>query len=171
MSGIKLVCVADLAINAGGTAVYASGKLEGFTWSCALVVPISKLLEEECVKDISPPLEPLIPEMEIPGLSAGVEASGLLSIVPPPPSPVLGRVGVDFLIDPVSIYWYRVLRVLGHMILFISRIQQDGADITVKLVSNKMFVFRKLCRNNSRSPGEEALSTDVARILENNRFI
>ena len=71
MSGIKLVCVADLAINAGGTAVYASGKLEGFTWSCALVAPISKLLEKECVGDISPPLEPLIPEMEILGLSAG----------------------------------------------------------------------------------------------------
>ena len=85
LSGIKLVCVADLAIIVGETAVYASGKLEGFTWSCALVVPISKLLEEECVKDISPPLEPLIPEMEISGLSAGVEASGLHSIVPPPP--------------------------------------------------------------------------------------
>ena len=90
MSGIKLVCVADLAINAGGTAVYASGKLEGFTWSCALVVLISKLLEEECVKDISPPLEPLTPEMEIPGLSAGVGASGLHSIVHPPPSPSSG---------------------------------------------------------------------------------
>ena len=30
-SGIKLVCVADFAINAGGTAVYASGKLEDYT--------------------------------------------------------------------------------------------------------------------------------------------
>ena len=94
-----------------------------------------------------------------------------LVLYPPPPSPVLGRVGVDFLIDSVSIYWYRVLWVLGHVILFISRIQQDGVDLTVKLVSNKMFVFRKLCRNNSRSPGEAALSTDVARILENHRFI
>ena len=63
-----------------------------------------------------------------------------------------GRRGVDLLIDPVSMGWYEVLRILGHVILFISRIQQDGVDITVKLVSNKMFVFRKLCRNNSRSP-------------------
>ena len=87
------------------------------------------------------------------------------------PPPVLGRMGVDFLIDPVDIYSYVVLWVLGNVILFISRIKQDGVDITVKLVSNKMFVFRKLCRNNSRSPGEAALSTDVARILENHRFI
>ena len=90
---------------------------------------------------------------------------------PPPPSSSGSRVGVDFLIDPVSIYCYRVLRVLGHLILFISRIQQDGVEITEKLVSNKMFVFKKLCRNNSRSLGEEALSTDVVRILENNHFI
>ena len=130
------------------------------------MAPISKLREDECIKDISPPLEPLIPDMEIPGLSAGVETSGLHSIVP-----VLGGVGVDFLIDPVSIYWYGVLQVLRHVILFMSRIQQNGVDISVKLVSNKMVVFRKLCRNNSRSPGEEALGTDVARILENNRFI
>ena len=45
LSGIKLVCVADLAIIVGETAVYASGKLEGFTWSCALVAPTSKLLK------------------------------------------------------------------------------------------------------------------------------
>ena len=57
------------------------------------------------------------------------------------------------------------------MILFISRIQQDGVGITVKLVSNRMLVFRKLCRNNSRSPGDEAVSSDVARSLENNRSI
>ena len=99
LSGIKLVGVADLAIKAGETADYTSGKLESFTWSCTLVAPISKLLEGECAQVISSPLKPLIPDMEIPGLSAGVEASGLHSI----PPPVLGRMGVDFLIDPVDI--------------------------------------------------------------------
>ena len=75
LSGIRLAGVADLAIKAGETTGYTSGKLEGFTWSCALVAPISKLLEGECVQDISSPLKPLIPEMEILGLSAGVESS------------------------------------------------------------------------------------------------
>ena len=54
------------------------------------------------------------------------------------------------------------------MIIHLSRIQQDGVNITVKPVSDKMFVLEKLCRNNYRSPGEEgihiALSTDVARV-------
>ena len=79
--------------------------------------------------------------------------------------------GVDRLIDLGFIGWYRVLRILGHVILFIPRIQQDGVDISVKLASNITFVFRKLCRNNLRLPREEAVSTDIARNCENNRSI
>ena len=52
--------------------------------------------------------------------------------------------------------------------LFTSRIQQDGVDITVTLASTRIFVFRKLCRNNLRLPREEAASTDIARNFENN---
>ena len=69
----------------------------------------------------SPQLEPLIPEMEIPGLSAGV---GVLHSVEPSPSPTMPRrMGVDLLIDPVSMGWYRSLRVLGYVISFILKIQ------------------------------------------------
>ena len=66
---INLVYVADFAINAGETADYTSTPV-GFTWSCALVAPISNLLEDESTQNMSSPLKPLIPEMEIPGLSA-----------------------------------------------------------------------------------------------------
>ena len=48
---------------------------------------VEELIEEECFKDISPPPEPLIPEMEILGLGAGVENSIFHSDVPAPPSP------------------------------------------------------------------------------------
>ena len=43
----------------------------------------------------------------------------------PPPPPMSGRVGVDLdlLIDPVRLGWYRSLRILGHVISFISKIQ------------------------------------------------
>ena len=34
-----------------------------------------------------------------------------------------GRMGVDLLTDPVSMGWYRSLRVLGYVISFISKIQ------------------------------------------------
>ena len=34
-----------------------------------------------------------------------------------------GRMGVDLLVDPVRLGWYRSLRVLGHVISFISKIQ------------------------------------------------
>ena len=44
-------------------------------------------------------------------------------LYPPPPPPMPGRMGVDLLIDPVSLGWYRSLRVLGHVISFISKIQ------------------------------------------------
>ena len=39
--------------------------------SLTLTKDIEALIEEECFKDVSPPPEPLIPEMEIPGLGAG----------------------------------------------------------------------------------------------------
>ena len=45
----------------------------------------------------------------------------MFSIVPHPPMP--GRMGVDLLIDPISLGWYRSLRVLAHVISFISKIQ------------------------------------------------
>ena len=43
----------------------------------------------------------------------------------PPPPLMLGRVGVDFdlLVDPVRLGWYRSLRILEHVISFISKIQ------------------------------------------------
>ena len=61
--------------------------------------------------------------MEIPGLGAGVKRSVLHSSVPPPLPPMPGRMGVDLLVDPVRLGWYRSLRVLGHVISFISKIQ------------------------------------------------
>ena len=44
--------------------------------------------------------------------------------IPPPPL-MSGRVGVDLdlLVDPVRLGWYRSLRILGHIISFISKIQ------------------------------------------------
>ena len=44
-SGIRLICVTDAAINAGGAAVYAGRKLKDSTWSCALVASKSKLMK------------------------------------------------------------------------------------------------------------------------------
>ena len=40
-----------------------------------------------------------------------------------PLPPMLGRLGVDLLIDPVRIYLYRSLWVLGHVISLMSKIQ------------------------------------------------
>ena len=37
VSGIRLICVTNAAITAGGAAVYAGRKLKDSTWSCALV--------------------------------------------------------------------------------------------------------------------------------------
>ena len=45
ISGIRLICVTDAAINAGGAAVYAGRKLNDSTWSCALVASKSKLMK------------------------------------------------------------------------------------------------------------------------------
>ena len=89
----------------------------GFTWCCALVAPVSKLLGKEYTQDLSSPLKPLIPEMEVPGLSAEVKEVIFLVLYPRPPCPVLGRVGVYLLIDLVSIYFCGVLRVLVYVIL------------------------------------------------------
>ena len=45
LSGIRLICVTDAAINADGAAVYAGRKLKDSTWSCALVASKSKLMK------------------------------------------------------------------------------------------------------------------------------
>ena len=42
-------------------------------------------------------------------------------LCPPPPLP--RRMGVDLLIDPVSLGWYRSLRVLKRVVMFISNLQ------------------------------------------------
>ena len=49
--------------------------------SLTITKDLEELIEEECSKDVSSPPEPLIPEMEIPGLGAGVETSVLHSVV------------------------------------------------------------------------------------------
>ena len=36
VSGIRLICLTDAAITAGGAAVYAGRKLKDSTWSCAV---------------------------------------------------------------------------------------------------------------------------------------
>ena len=61
--------------------------------------------------------------MEFPGLGAGVNGSVFHSSVHPPVPPMPGWMGVDLLVDPVMLGWYRSLRVLGHVISFISKIQ------------------------------------------------
>ena len=45
---------------------------------------VEELIEEECFKDVSLAPEPLIPEMELPGLGTGVNTSVLHSVIPPP---------------------------------------------------------------------------------------
>ena len=45
LSGIRLICETDAAINAGGAPVYAGRKLKDSTWSCALVASKSKLMK------------------------------------------------------------------------------------------------------------------------------
>ena len=45
VSGIRLICVTDVAITAGGAAVYAGRKLKDSIWSCALVASKSKLMK------------------------------------------------------------------------------------------------------------------------------
>ena len=45
---------------------------------------VEELIKEECFKEISPVPEPLILEMEIPGLGTGVNISVFLGTMPPP---------------------------------------------------------------------------------------
>ena len=45
LSGIRLICLTDAAITAGGAAVHAGRKLKDSTWSCALVASKSKLIK------------------------------------------------------------------------------------------------------------------------------
>ena len=71
--------------------------------SLTITKDVEELIEEECFKEISPPPEPLTPEMEFPGLGVGVNGSVHYTAVPPMP----GRMGVDLLIDPVRLGWYR----------------------------------------------------------------
>ena len=47
--------------------------------------------------------EPLILETEIPGLGTGVNVTVFLGTMPPPIPQMPGRMGVDLLIDPVSL--------------------------------------------------------------------
>ena len=51
--------------------------------SLTLTREVEELIEEECFKDVSPPPEPLIPDMEVPGLGAGIHTSVLHSAIPP----------------------------------------------------------------------------------------
>ena len=51
--------------------------------SLTITKDVEDLIEEECFKDVSPPPEPLTPEMEFPGLGAGVNGSVFHSSVPP----------------------------------------------------------------------------------------
>ena len=64
--------------------------------SLTITREVEELIEEECFKDGSPTPEPLIPEMEIPGLGAGVNTSVLNSVIPPPPVPQC-RVGWELI--------------------------------------------------------------------------
>ena len=54
---------------------------------------------------------------------------------PPPCPPMPGRMGVDLLIDPVSLGWYRSLRVLRYVISLIFKIQTKIG--TVKNISSR----------------------------------
>ena len=44
--------------------------------SLTITKDVEDLIEEECFKDVSPPPEPLTPEMEFPGLGVGVMEDG-----------------------------------------------------------------------------------------------
>ena len=97
--------VKDLSTGSTWQAGYPWMKLETVDMPLfpyqSLTIPkyVEELIEEECFKDISPLPEPLTPEMEFPGLGAGVKCSALHSSVPPLLPPMPGRMGVDLLIE------------------------------------------------------------------------
>ena len=83
----------------------------------SLTIPkdVEEMIEEECFKEVSPPPKPVTPEMEFQGLGVGVNFSTIHSASLA--SPLLGsRAGIDLLVDPVRLGWYRALRVLGHVV-------------------------------------------------------
>ena len=45
LSGIRLICLTDAAITAGGAAVYAGRKLKDSTWSCTMWASKSELMK------------------------------------------------------------------------------------------------------------------------------
>ena len=55
--------------------------------------------------------------------SNSLENMSVSTATMPPPPPLLRSMGVDFLIDPVSLGWYRSLRVLRRVLIFISNLQ------------------------------------------------
>ena len=67
----------------------------------SLTIPkdIEELIEEECFKEVSPPPEPVTPEMEFPGSGVGANSSALHSSVPS--TPPYYQVGQEL----VSIFW------------------------------------------------------------------
>ena len=67
-SGIRLICLTDAAINAGGAAVYAGRKLNHSTWSCALVASKSKLMKAT------------VPRNELSAIMLGTELVYLVAI-------------------------------------------------------------------------------------------
>ena len=88
--------IEDLSIGSNWQAGYPWMKLKTVDMplfpykSLTITKDVEELIEEEFFKDVSPAPKPLIPEMEIPALGAGVETSVLHSVEPPPPSPHAG---------------------------------------------------------------------------------
>ena len=71
---------------------------------------------------MSPPPEPVTPEMEFQGLGAGANFSSTHSASLASPLHAT-RAGIDLLVDPVRLGWYRALWVLSHVVSFIAKIQ------------------------------------------------
>ena len=94
---------------------------------------------------------------------------------------MLGRMGVDLLIDPVNLGWYRSLRVVLSDSPIVNTLDnlpftRGTATATGNLGLEIITANRtKLGRNNFSSFGGEdihmELSTDAIKILENNLFL
>ena len=65
--------------------------------SVIIIKDVEDLIEGECFKDISPPPEPLTPEMEFPGLGVGVNGGIYYSSVPFPSPQISGRAGWELI--------------------------------------------------------------------------